>query len=90
MSFAAVIGLVAVYEWLASRERPRFPDVSPIWRGFRWGGAFVFGAGLTTLIAGTAVAPFAVDHFHRMTHFGLVAQLSAAPLEGAPGCSPSE
>ena len=80
MSFAAVIGLVAVYEWLANRKRPGLPEASPLWRGFRWGGAFVFGAGLTTLIAGTAVAPFAVYHFHRMTHFGLVANLVAAPL----------
>lgn len=31
-------------------------------------------------MAGTAVAPFAVYHFHRMTHFGLVANMIAAPL----------
>ncbi|WP_141701691.1 ComEC/Rec2 family competence protein, partial [Methyloceanibacter marginalis] len=80
MSFAAVIGLVAFYEWLAGRKRQFLPDVSPAWRGVRWTGALVFGAGLTTLIAGTAVAPFAVYHFHRMTHFGLVANMIAAPL----------
>ena len=38
------------------------------------------GVAVTTLIAGTAVAPFAVYHFHRMTHFGLVANMIAAPL----------
>jgi competence protein ComEC len=80
MSFAAVIGLVAFYEWLTRRKRQYLPDVSPAWRGLRWSGALVFGAGLTTLIAGTAVAPFAVYHFHRMTHFGLVANMIAAPL----------
>ena len=80
MSFAAVIGLVAFYEWFANRKRIYLPDVSPAWRGLRWSGALVFGAGLTTLIAGTAVAPFAVYHFHRMTHFGLVANMIAAPL----------
>ena len=80
MSFAAVIGLVALYEWLAARERKRLFDVSPFWRGLRWGGALVFGAAITTLVAGTAVAPFAVYHFHRMTHFGLVANMIAAPL----------
>ncbi|MEE8633278.1 MAG: ComEC/Rec2 family competence protein [Methyloceanibacter sp.] len=38
------------------------------------------GVAVTTLIAGTAVAPFAVYHFHRMTHFGLVANMIAALL----------
>lgn len=80
MSFAAVIALVAIYEWLASRKRLHMPEASPTWRGLRWGGALILGVGLTTLIAGTAVAPFAVYHFHRMTHFGLVANLIAAPL----------
>ena len=80
MSFAAVIGLVALYEWLATRKHARLLDVSPLWRSVRWGAALVFGAALTTLVAGTAVAPFAVYHFHRMTHFSLVANMIAAPL----------
>ncbi len=80
MSFAAVIGLVALYEWLSTRTRHRLFDVSPLWRGLRWSGALVFGAAVTTLVAGTAVAPFALYHFHRMTHFGLVANMIAAPL----------
>jgi competence protein ComEC len=80
MSFAAVIGLVALYEWISARKRQGLFDVSPLWRGLRWAGALVFGAAVTTLIAGTAVAPFAVYHFHRMTHFGLVANMIAAPL----------
>ncbi len=80
MSFAAVIGLVALYEWLSQRTGNRLFDVNPIWRGVRWSGALVFGAAVTTLVAGTAVAPFAVYHFHRMTHFGLVANMIAAPL----------
>src|SRR5680860_818641 len=80
MSFAAVIGLVALYEWLSARARNRLFDVSLLWRSLRWGGALVFGAAATTLVAGTAVAPFAIYHFHRMTHFGLVANMIAAPL----------
>lgn len=75
MSFAAVIGLVALYEWFGRRNRTRLAEASPLWRGVRWGGAFVAGVGVTTLIAGTAVAPFAVYHFNRMTHFGLAANL---------------
>jgi competence protein ComEC len=80
MSFAAVIGLVALYEWLSGRTQNRLFDANPLWRGARWGGALLFGAAVTTLVAGTAVAPFAVYHFHRMTHFGLVANMIAAPL----------
>ena len=80
MSFAAVIGLVALYEWLSKRRGTHIYDVSPVWRGLRLGGAFLLGAAVTTLVAGTAVAPFAVYHFHRMTHFGLVANMIAAPL----------
>lgn len=33
MSFAAVIGLVALYEWLAARKRYGLFDVSGLWRG---------------------------------------------------------
>jgi predicted membrane metal-binding protein len=54
--------------------------VSPVWRSVRFGWAFVFGVAVTTAVAGTAVAPFAVYHFHRMSHFGLVANMIAAPL----------
>lgn len=80
MSFAAVIGLVALYEWLATRKRRSIRDVSPIWRSLRWSTALVFGAAVTTIVAGTAVAPFAIYHFHRMTHFGLIANMIVAPL----------
>ncbi|MDJ0512950.1 MAG: ComEC/Rec2 family competence protein [Methyloceanibacter sp.] len=80
MSFAAVVGLVAVYEYLSARERPPPSKAGPVWRGLRWAGMFVVGAGLTTLIAGTAVGPFAAYHFHRMTHFGIAANMIVAPL----------
>src|SRR3989337_1985202 len=36
--------------------------------------------GVTTLVAATGIAPFAVYHFHRMTHYGLIANLVAVPL----------
>jgi len=80
MSFAAVIALVAVYEWLSQRGRQGLPDVSPVWASLRRGASLIGGAAVTTLVAGTAVAPFALYHFHRMTHFGLIANLIAAPL----------
>src|SRR5262245_47925473 len=66
MSFAAVVALVALYEWLSRREREALGDVSPLWSALRRGWALVMGAALTTFVAGTASAPFAVYHFHRM------------------------
>jgi competence protein ComEC len=80
MSFAAVIALVALYEWLSKREREHLGDVSSVWGTLRKGWSLLTGAGLTTLVAGTAIAPFAIYHFHRMTHYGLIANLLAAPL----------
>ncbi len=80
MSFAAVVALVALYEWLAARSRERLGDVSLVWGTLRKGWALISGAAVTTLVAGTAIAPFAIYHFHRMTHYGLIANLIAAPL----------
>jgi competence protein ComEC len=58
----------------------RLRDASPLWGTFHRGTSLVAGAAATTLVAGTAIAPFALYHFHRMTHYGLVANLLAAPL----------
>ena len=80
MSFAAVIALIALYEWLARRERSPISDVSLFWRTLRMGALLFWGAALTTIIASFAVAPFALYHFHRVTHFGLLANLIATPL----------
>ena len=80
MSFAAVVGLVALYEWLSNRHRDGLRDASPVWRSVHRGAILAGGAAATTLVAGTAIAPFALYHFHRMTHYGLVANLIAAPL----------
>ena len=80
MSFAAVIGLVAFYEWFSGLDRTRLRDTSPIWGRAHRGAALIAGAAATTLVAGTAIAPFALYHFHRMTHYGLVANLIAATL----------
>jgi competence protein ComEC len=37
---------------------------------------------VTTLVATAAVAPFAIYHFHRLSHYGVVANLLALPLVG--------
>jgi competence protein ComEC len=80
MSFAAGIGIVALYEWMSGRERHELGDVSPFWRSLRKGWLLFLGAALTTIVASAAIAPFAVYHFHRMTHYGLLTNLLAAPL----------
>jgi competence protein ComEC len=79
MSFAAVAALVALYEWLSTRSRERLGDISLFWGTLRKGWALISGAAVTTLVAGAAITPFAIYHFHRMTHYGLVANLIAAP-----------
>ena len=80
MSFAAVIALVALYEWFASRSRPSLSDVSAFWRILHKGSVLLLGAALTTLVASVAIAPFALYHFHRITRYGLIANLIAEPL----------
>jgi competence protein ComEC len=80
MSFAAVLALVALYEWLSERKREDLRDVSPLWWALHRSFGLFMGAALTTLVASIAIAPFAAYHFHRMTHYGLIANLIVAPL----------
>lgn len=76
MSFAAVVALVAAYEGLSDR-----------WSEWRWQagwptrfGLYLFGVALTTLVAGTATAPFAMAHFQRLATYGALSNLLAVPL----------
>jgi len=79
MSFAAVAALVALYE--------RSPGGKALWlqegreagRGQRLARYFALVA-LTSLVAGAATAPFAVFHFNRLAHYGVLANLVAIPL----------
>ena len=77
LSFAAVIALIAAYE--ALRERRRYGDDrgATIWQRAL---LYVGGVALTTLIAGSVTAPFAVYHFNRFAAFGLAANLIAVPV----------
>lgn len=81
MSFAAVVALVAFYEW--RRER-RGPETAPrhgrVARAFRVITLLIFGAALTTLVAGTAVTPFSVYHFQNAQHYAVVANVLASPI----------
>lgn len=84
MSFAAATALIAVYERL--RGMRLF--------GLGLGGAgrarriaqalvgYAGGIGLTTMIAGLAVAPIAAFHFHTATSYSLIGNLLAMPVVG--------
>ena len=78
MSFAAVIGFVALVKANSKRVDDGAQDVSVLWRGLRKLWSIAVAYVLTTLVAAGAVAPFAIYHFHRLSHYGVVANRSAA------------
>jgi competence protein ComEC len=83
MSFAATAALVAGYEalrqWRAGRE-PAQADrglaARILWAAALYIAAMVF----TSLLAGSATAPFAAYHFNRTAPYGLVANMLALPV----------
>lgn len=76
MSFAAVVALVAAYEALGRHfERIGFqPGVAGR------AGLFFAGIVLSTVIAGLAVMPLSIYHFHTTQHFAALANLVAIPV----------
>ncbi|WP_323036028.1 ComEC/Rec2 family competence protein [Pararhodobacter sp.] len=79
MSFAATVALVAVFSALRDRQRgkPR-TRAGPLRRLLRP----IVTAALCSLVAGLATAPIAAAHFHRLTDYGLLANLVSVPLMG--------
>ncbi|MCP1170445.1 ComEC/Rec2 family competence protein, partial [Limimaricola sp. ASW11-118] len=74
MSFAAVLALVAVMGRLPPGwHRPK--GIARIWMP-------VALLSLTSIVAGSATAPFAAAHFNRVAHYGLIANLAASPAMG--------
>ncbi|MBL6942469.1 MAG: ComEC/Rec2 family competence protein [Rhodospirillales bacterium] len=79
LSFAAVTALVAVYEallespWIKARRGKGRGIASQVL-------LYVGGVALTTLIAGSATAPYAAFHFNRFADFSLAANLLAVPM----------
>lgn len=79
MSFAATLGLVALVE----RGMPILlatPDNSSVARAALWGGREIAALALASIIAGLATLPFAAYHFHRITPYGVLANLAAMPV----------
>jgi len=76
MSFAAVIALVAFYEWLRRRTvvRSRPPEA---WRRPL---IYLGAVAATTVVASLATGPYAAYHFDRIALAGMIANLVAVPL----------
>jgi competence protein ComEC len=79
MSFAATLAMVAGYErglsWMsAARDTPRGVRVA------LWGGRWLVGLVIVSLLAGFATTLFAAYHFHRLAPYGVIANLIAMPL----------
>jgi len=82
MSFAATLGLVA----LVQTGMPALfasPDNSATARLALWGGREIAMLALASLIAGLATMPYAAFHFHRVTPYGVFANLAAMPVVSA-------
>jgi competence protein ComEC len=82
MSFAATLGLVA----LVQIGMPRLfasPDNSTTAKIALWGGREIMTLTLASLVAGFATTPYAAFHFHRVTPYGVLANLAAMPVVSA-------
>src|ERR1700676_545048 len=82
MSFAATLGLVA----LVQIGMPRLfasPDHSATAKVALWGGREIMTLALASLVAGLATTPYAAFHFHRVTPYGVLANLAAMPVVSA-------
>jgi competence protein ComEC len=81
MSFAAVMALIAVYEWVSQRRQKQATEQIKLKSGyFKTVGGYIVGIGLTTLVAGLATAPYSAFHFNRIADYSLIANLIAVPV----------
>ncbi|WP_298259345.1 ComEC/Rec2 family competence protein [Bradyrhizobium sp.] len=82
MSFAATLGLVA----LVQIGMPRLfatPENSAAAKVALWGGRELVTLTLASFVAGLATTPYAAFHFHRVTPYGVLANLAAMPVVSA-------
>jgi len=82
MSFAATLGLVT----LVAHGMPRIlarADNSLVGRAALWGAREVMMLVLASTVAGLATTPYAAFHFHRVTPYGVLANLAAMPVVSA-------
>src|SRR5258705_8898512 len=82
MSFAATLGLVALVQ-IGMPNLFASPDHSTTARVALWGGREFVLLLLASLVAGLATTPYAAFHFHRVTPYGVLANLAAMPVVSA-------
>lgn len=82
MSFAATLGLVALVQ-IGMPALFAATDNSATARVALWGGREFTMLLLASLVAGLATMPFAAYHFHRITPYGVLANLAAMPVVSA-------
>lgn len=82
MSFAATLGLVALVQ-IGMPRLMASPDHSATARVALWGGREIAMLVMASLVAGLATTPYAAFHFHRVTPYGLLANLAAMPVVSA-------
>ncbi|WP_037078065.1 ComEC/Rec2 family competence protein [Rhizobium sp. CCGE 510] len=81
MSFAATLALVSGYQlWKDRRVRENAFLKLPIFRPVVAVAGFFGGVFLTSLIGGFSTALFSIEHFHRLTAYGLPANLATMPI----------
>jgi len=82
MSFAATLGLVAMVQ-IGMPNLLASPDHSTTARIALWGGREIAMLFMASMIAGFATTPYAAFHFHRITPYGVLANLGAMPVVSA-------
>ncbi|QOZ45262.1 competence protein ComEC [Bradyrhizobium sp. CCBAU 53340] len=82
MSFAATLGLVAMVQ-IGMPSLLASPDHSTTARIALWGGREIAMLSMASMIAGLATTPYAAFHFHRVTPYGVLANLGAMPVVSA-------
>lgn len=79
MSYAAVTGLISIYETIRARHEARLEGTTS--KGVLGTGAsHFFGIMTSTIVASVAVAPFGIYHFHNTQLMAMLANLVALPL----------
>jgi competence protein ComEC len=82
MSFAATLALIAGYERGALRIKAG-ADSSLGARAALWGVNEIIALTIASLLAGFATMPYAAFHFHRLSPYGVIANLLAMPVVSA-------
>jgi competence protein ComEC len=79
MSFAATLGIIAGYQhglpWMSRAGKSALAAKIAL-----WGGREILGLLIISLLAGAATIPYTAYHFHRVSPYGVIANLVAMPV----------